>query len=201
MIDFEKELNTFHFLELDKELTEIKHEGSIFIQAFNTMLKKFRKEQNEANYQLEEAMGMLEEIKNKGQSLEELKESLKSTEEEKMNLVNSLISVLDHFEEYYKYVQNYASEAWIDQFSVLWNNVSNILLTQGIFRIEGENTTFDPKLNVAKMTSSDKNLPDGIITEVVKCGYMYKSNVLRKAEVIVNKTGYGGEIDGQNYRY
>lgn len=189
MIDFEQELGRYNMLEMDKELSDMKHESSICIQSFNAMIKKLRKEQNEVNYQVEEVLTVLDELKNKDQALTELKESQKSTEEEKLNLVKSFISVLDLFEEYYKYIQKHAGQEWIEQFSSLWDKASNILLTQGIYRIEGENTPFDPRLNVAKMLSNHDSLPEGTITEVIRCGYIYNSHVLRKAEVVVNKKG------------
>ena len=193
MIDFAKELSEFNFLELDKDLTGMKYESSISIQSFSDMLKKMRKEQNEVNYQIEEIITVLEEIKSKDRVISELKESLESAEEENLHMVKSFIAVLDQVEDYYKYAQKHADKAWVEQFSLIWNNITNILLQRGIFRIEGENTMFDSRLYVAKVASYHDSLPEGAIAEVLKCGYIYKGHVLRKAEVMVNKRGNSGD--------
>jgi len=186
-IDFEKELYLFNFQEPDRELTNIKHETSLIVKAFEQMLKKLRKEQNEFNYQVEEIITMLEEIKSYDKTVTDLRASLQATEEEKQALVKNYIAVLDYFEDYYKYIKKHADKTWVEQFFTLWDNVAKTLQLQGIKRIEGKNTRFDPRLNEAKMTTNYDNLPEGIITEVLKCGYIYKSNILRKAEVVVNK--------------
>ncbi len=187
MIDFVKELHKYNFATVDKELIAMRDETTLSMDSFGATLKKLRKEQGEVNFQIEEVITILDDMKEDNTAVAELKKKRRAEEEEKMAVIKTLISVLDQFEDYYRYVRKYAEKSWSEQLTILWSNVAGILLSRGIFRIEGENTIFNPQLHVAGNLSNNNCLPEGLITDVIKSGYMYNNNVLRKAEVVVNK--------------
>jgi len=194
MIDFEKELQKYDFENTDKDLKEMKHETALSIQHFSNMFKKLRQEQNEVNGNLEEVTTSIEEIKKQFHALSELQQTLKEAKEENLNLLKTFIATLDQFEDYYNYIREHADNNWISQFDTIWSHISNILFSQGIYRIEEENSWFNPQLHVAKSVSNFEQLPEGMVTKIIKSGYIYKNTVLRKAEVTVNKPS-GGETN------
>jgi len=105
------------------------------------------------------------------------------------------ISVLDQFEDFYRFILHKTDSTWKEQIGMMWNNMSSILLSAGITRIENYNTIFNPKINSVKAVVHNSGLQDGVVTEVIRCGYMYKDDILRKAEVIVNKNMLEGDAN------
>jgi hypothetical protein len=63
MIDFEKELKEFEFFQLDNDFINARQETAQSVQAFNSTLKRVRKEQNDVAFKLEEALEILDEMK------------------------------------------------------------------------------------------------------------------------------------------
>ncbi len=194
MIDFKKELAKFSFFAVDKELANIKNETAVSFKLFDSTLRQIRKEHGDVVFQTEEIISILDEMKESINTVSLLQNNLAKTETEKNEQVTSFIAVLDQFEDYYRYIRNNAGESWNKQFAVLWANVGNLLLAMGVVRIEPENALFSSNLCLARQISYNEELPDGIVTEVIRCGYIYNSVVLRKAEVTVNKAVNRPEI-------
>lgn len=193
MIDFEKELKNFGFFEVDKEFLDLRNETNKSVQAFNSTLKKLRKEQSEVVYQVEEIVESLDEIKNSFDKTSGIEKFYEDSETEKLGIIKGLVSILDQVEDFYKFV-NKADSNWKNQFDMIWKNINNMLMVMGMTRIENVNTIFNPKINSAKSVFYDANLEEGQVIEVIRSGYMYKSNVIRKAEVVVNKKSEEGDF-------
>jgi len=194
MIDYEKELEKFDFFEIDKEFIDLRNETNKSVQAFNSTVKKFRKEQSDVVFQVEEIIEVLDEIKSGFNKSKNLEKTIVDNESEKLLFVKGLISILDQFEDFYKFM-NSSDNTWKSQFDMVWKNIENILMSMGISRIENINTIFNSKINSAKSVVNNDFLQEGMITEVLRCGYMYKSNIIRKAEVVINKNSKEGEIN------
>ncbi|MCR4442859.1 MAG: nucleotide exchange factor GrpE [Peptococcaceae bacterium] len=187
MIDFRKELAKFDFFAIDAEFTGYYYETAQVIEAFNSTLKRIGKELNNANMQLEEVLSQHLEEKEKDKHIAEQQRAIAACEDEKRSLVQGLVEVLDQLEDIYRYSLQHERGTWSEQMQLLWKNTSAKLLLHGIIRIEGENTPFDPRFHSAVEVKENNNLPSGTILEVLRCGYMYQSHLLRKAQVIVNK--------------
>ena len=157
-------------------------------------MNRFGKEQGKTNLQLEEITGQLEEHRDKNSDKEQLKEELYLAEEEKQNLINGFISIMDQIEDLYRFSTKSSEESWSKQLELLWDNISNELLSIGIMKIEGENAQYNKNLHIAVEVRYCPEYEDGIILEVLRCGYVYKINVLRKAKVVVNKREDIGEL-------
>ncbi|MDD4680154.1 MAG: nucleotide exchange factor GrpE [Clostridia bacterium] len=194
MIDFDKELQKFQFLELDEDFIGLQNESSVIAKEFQRTLNRFGKEQGKTNLQLEEITGQLEEHRDKNSDKEQLKEELYLAEEEKQNLINGFISIMDQIEDLYRFSTKSSEESWSKQLELLWDNISNELLSIGIMKIEGENAQYNKNLHIAAEVRYCPEYEDGIILEVLRCGYVYKINVLRKAKVVVNKREDMGEL-------
>ena len=193
MIDFQKELAKFDFFAVNDELNDFCNETTLVMDAVTAALKRIGKEVNNTNIQLEEILSQHEEEKEKNEQIKELKKMLAAGEEEKLSLVKGLVTTLDKLEDIYRYVLKNEDAGWSAQMALLWKSISADLLPLGLVRIEGENTFFDARLHAAVQVKEDGSKPNGIILEILRCGYLYRSTLLRKAQVMVNKTNGGLE--------
>jgi molecular chaperone GrpE (heat shock protein) len=193
MIDFHKELAKFNFVD-DAELTAFENETSQVIEAINFTLKRIGKELNNSNIQLEEVLAMQTEETEKNKFFTEQHKAMAATEAQKLSLVHALVATLDLLEDIYRYSQQNERNSWAEQMQILWHKAAANILLLGITRIEGENTIFDSRIHAAVETQENKALQNGLILEVLRSGYIYNAQVLRKACVIVNKTDGGEEL-------
>ncbi|NLX90402.1 MAG: nucleotide exchange factor GrpE [Firmicutes bacterium] len=193
MIDFEKELSKFDFFAVNDELNAYHNETTLALDAVTAVLKRIGKEINNTNIQLEEILSQHEEDEEKNEQIKELKKALAVAEEEKLSLIKGLVTTLDKLEDIYRYALKNEDAGWSAQMELLWKSISADLLPLGLVRIEGENTFFDARLHAAVQVKEDVSKPNGIILEILRCGYVYRSTLLRKAQVMVNKTSGGTE--------
>lgn len=200
MIDFQKELDKFDFMTLEPEFSRVYNETTAVVEAFTTIVKRIGKELHNTNIQLEELLLQCMEDKEKEKQIIELRNTIAATEEERLSLVQGLISMLDQLEHIYRYALKNEQGNWSEQLQLVWSNTSANLLPLGLIRIEGENTLFDARLHAAVQVKEEINLQNGMILEVLRCGYMYQTNVLRKAHVVVNKNVRGDELNGHHCR-
>lgn len=191
MIDFQKELAKFNFSEIDPEFTQFYSETAQLLAVCSTALKRIGKELNHANLQLEDVLAQSAEEKEKDRYLAEQKKMIEACEAEKLSLIEELVAALDQLEDIYRYASKNENNSWFEPLRHMWERSSANLLSRGIIRIEGEQALFDSRIHAALQVKEEENLPDGTILEVLRCGYIYQSNVLRKAQVIVNKTDGG----------
>ena len=200
MIDFQKELDKFDFMTLEPEFSRVYNETTAVVEAFTTIVKRIGKELHNTNIQLEELLLQCMEDKEKEKQITELRNTIAATEEERLSLVQGLISMLDQLEHIYRYALKNEQGNWSEQLQLVWSNTSANLLPLGLIRIEGENTLFDARLHAAVQVKEEINIQNGMILEVLRCGYMYQTNVLRKAHVVVNKNVRGDELNGHHCR-
>lgn len=187
MIDFEKELQKFHFFDTGNDAAILDNEAVIVTDMFNSVLRRLGKEQSNASTQLEELLALIDEGMAKNHSEEELKKQIDVCEAEKLSLIKGFIDILDQLEDLYRYSAADDYGNWTAQIQLLWGNINNSLLSSGLIRIEGLNTMFNSLLHAVKMTGDEPEMPDGIVLSVLRSGYAYNSVVIRKADVIVNK--------------
>ncbi|MDD2402669.1 MAG: nucleotide exchange factor GrpE [Clostridia bacterium] len=187
MIDFQKELAKFDFFNVSPEFTGYYTETVQVMEIFNSTLKRISKELNYTNIQVEEILSQQLEENEKDKQIAEQQRMITACEEEKRSLVWGLVAVLDQLEDIYRYSLQNEDSALFEQMQLLWKDVATKLLLQGINRIEGDNTVFNSKIHSAVQVKEDNNISNGVVLEVIRCGYVYKTHLLRKAQVIVNK--------------
>jgi len=196
MLDFRKELEKYDFAAIDTGFAGIFSERTQMMEQFNSALKRIDKKLDHAALQLEEVLAEYMDGQEKDKQIAELRKAAAAGQEEMFALVRGLVAVLDQLEDLYRYALKNEAGPWYTQMQLLWQNIAAGLLLQGVTRIEGENTFFDARIHSAVEVQEDDSLPGGMITEVLRAGYSYQGRLLRKAQVIVNKTS-GGEENGE----
>jgi molecular chaperone GrpE len=101
-------------------------------------------------------------------------------------LIEKLLSVLDSFDNALK---DYSDEsgAIYDGFSMISNNLREILTVEGLIRIPTVGEPFNPNLHHGIATDDNESFDEDIITEEFMSGYQYKDRIIRPAMVKVNK--------------
>lgn len=193
MIDFQKELAGYNFAVVDPELTNNLNETTPLIKYFNSTLKRVGQELNQSNLQLEELLDSSLDKQNKDKIIANQHETIAELENDKLDLVQGLISVVDQIEDLYRYALKNDNASRLEQIRLLWNKIASELTKLGISVIEDVNIFFDNNLHVAVEVKADHQYQNGIILAVIRCGYLYQAKLLRKAQVVVNK------IEGEYY--
>ena len=186
MIDFYEELAKFELSAEHEEFAALHNEAHQVIAALNTTLKRFGRELNDTNIQLEEMVSMHAEELKKDEVISEQQRAVLVAEEGKLLLVRGLTATLDLLEDIHRYARQNGHNGWTEQMELVWQKAAANIQLLGMTRIEGENTLFDSRLHAAEQTKENIELPNGLILEVLRSGYIYNTQVLRKAQVIVN---------------
>ena len=187
MIDFKQELAKYNFQEVDPEFVRDYQETSRIAGACTAALRRIGKDLHQTNLQIEEILSLYQEEHEREQLLAEMRKKVAASAEEKPALVQGLIAVSDRLEDIYRFILKNENGSWLEQIRLVWNNAGIELLPLGIFRIEGEKSRFDARLHAVVGVKEEPAVADGVILEVIRCGYLYQSQCLRKAKVIVNK--------------
>ena len=87
---------------------------------------------------------------------------------------------------------------WIGNFRTVSHLLEKVLSEQGLVKIENLEQGFDPKWHTVADVAADPSKIDGTILQEVKPGYIWRGHVIRKAEVIVVRSGERDEtIEGE----
>jgi len=74
-----------------------------------------------------------------------------------------------------------------EQAQMMWNAAKNAAETAGLEIIDAEREPFDFRIHSAESVGQDDDLPNGYVVKTLKCGYIYRNEVIRRASVVVNK--------------
>ncbi|MBS3949986.1 MAG: nucleotide exchange factor GrpE [Peptococcaceae bacterium] len=193
MIDFHKELAKFDFATAGTELTDFHSETIHIIEAVATAFKRIGKEVNHTNIQLEDFFALQSEETDKDKHIAEQNRTLAVMKDQMMSLVHGLIATMDMLEDVYRYSLYYEQNSWGEQMRLLWHKAAANMLLLGITRIEGEDTPFDARIHTAVQTLDNNDVANGLVLDVLRSGYIYNLQVLRKAQVVVNKINGAGD--------
>jgi molecular chaperone GrpE len=80
-----------------------------------------------------------------------------------------------------------AEEAWREGMRMTLRRIDKLLADRRIVATETVGRPFDPRLAAAVATIEDPAVADGIVVEEVRPGFLWQSELLRPAEVIVAK--------------
>ena len=75
----------------------------------------------------------------------------------------------------------------MEGFSLIYNQIKEILTANEVFEIEALGKEFDPMFHQSVSMVEDSSKPSNTVIEVYQKGYTYKDKVLRPAMVIINK--------------
>ena len=76
---------------------------------------------------------------------------------------------------------------WLEGLRLVQRNLSSILDSEGVTRIEAEGKPFEPWEHEAVFYEETPNGPEGIVVNVIRTGYKVRDRVLRAAQVTVSK--------------
>lgn len=188
MIDFKEELKKYKYneegiLDTDREVLISKALDNV-----QNIIKRFTKEQLTSNSQLEEILEILQETDTSKKENVRVIDECKTMENSNLLLMNSLIAVIDQMENIYRLARKNNKETY-SQLQGIWKSLNNIISKTGIMMVDPEDGVFDASIHAVIAVQNNVDYLTGAILEVVETGYIYKGKLIRKAKVIVNKTG------------
>ena len=110
-------------------------------------------------------------------------------------LLLGVVDVLDAFERVFRNIQSRDGDlspqmkVWVGNFRSVRRLVDRLAREYGVVRIENLDRGFDPAWHTIVETVQDASRPDGTIVSEVQPGYLWREQVLRKAEVIAVRNG------------
>jgi len=104
------------------------------------------------------------------------------------DIIEQLLPVMDNFALAAKHVPvELEGNGWVQGIQAVEKQFEQILLTNGLERVETEGQPFDPNLHEAVGELHDKSVkPGGIVSEEAP-GYTLGGKLIRPAKVLVNK--------------
>jgi len=102
-------------------------------------------------------------------------------------LIDTLISLADTIYDFYYYAGTDEDSPLSEQARMMWNSAKTAAESAGLEIIDAGSEPFDFNFHSAENTEQDCYLPNGYVIKTLKCGYIYKDEVVRRASVIVNK--------------
>jgi len=102
-----------------------------------------------------------------------------------LELVRTLLPVLDGFERALKHRDSNASEQFYQGMELIYRNLQDMLKPAGLSAIETQGKLFDPHLHQAVETVAATGYRDQEIVEELQSGYKFKHRLLRPAIVRV----------------
>ena len=80
------------------------------------------------------------------------------------------------------------ADAWREGLRMTLNRFDRVLRERGVVPIDLAGKPFDPRLARAVGTAADAGLENGIVVQEVRSGFLWEGELLRPADVVVNKT-------------
>lgn len=104
------------------------------------------------------------------------------------DLIQQILPVMDNFALAAKHVPvELTDNAWVQGIQAVEKQLEQILLTNGLGKVESEGQPFDPNLHEAVGEVADETKADDIIISEQSPGYTLGGKLIRPARVIVNK--------------
>ncbi len=195
MLDVNKELQEYRPVDLEQQQEPAKagpeEELPEMVRHISRLLDRMGKEQFKASRQLENIFSLLEEEQEQERVREtesaKVRQELEGVEKEKEALLQSILEMADALEDIYRYAQRADEKAWKEQLALQWQKTGKQLEQLGIRRLEGAGDFFDPRLHTAGEVKAYPGVAHGQILDVLKSGYSFGDEIIRKAEVVVNR--------------
>jgi len=107
---------------------------------------------------------------------------------EKERIIKTLLPVLDNFEHTLQNADSAEnSDVFVKGIQIIYDQMLDILKSQGVEQIKAPGENFDPALHEAMMQKTEPEKEDNIVLEEFQKGYKLNGRVIRPSKVIVNK--------------
>lgn len=192
-MNYEAELKKFKKKKINADKMEINEEKSI-IDIFNEIdnLKDFSKKNNKISkkgvIQLSQVYKNTKELIFKMDQLGESINNDQTGKNEKELIIEKLIFVCDQLDIIRDFVrENLGSSEWEETLDKTAAKTEKEIKKIGLEKIYPLDIKADPELHRPIDTVHKDGIEKNIVVKVLKAGYRYKEEIIRKAEVIVNK--------------
>jgi molecular chaperone GrpE len=117
-------------------------------------------------------------------------EGRRHAEETRKRLL-SVLAVTDAFDRVFRSIRDKEAEVtpqmkvWVGNFRTVRRLLDRILSDEGVTRIEDGGRGFDPAVHVAAEAVEDPERAEGTVLEELQPGYLWRGEVLRKAQLRV----------------
>ena len=159
--------STKHLAEVTAQ--NVEDRMSEHLRDINERLRRIESKQKETSLQIEEIDNYLQ-----GDSDETV-------------FISALIALADIIEDFYYFAAGDKDSPLFEQAQMMWNAARNKATTAGLTIIDTALEPFDFNIHSVEGTAWDDSLPAGYVIEILKCGYIFKDEIIRQAAVIVNK--------------
>lgn len=185
MLDVSKELRKYRSVDLEEKVC-LGTETSQLISIFNKNLERIGKDQYKSNRNTDEILEILDEDKSKNELITSFREKFEMARDDRDMLLKGIIDMIELFEDLYIYSEKSLNQSFSEQIGYQWTNLEQMVLSCGISLVGKQGEIFDSKLHIAREVKKDPLLPNMLIIEVIRRGFIYKGVIIRKSEVVVN---------------
>ena len=98
-----------------------------------------------------------------------------------LSVVDDLGRAIDHTSE------EAVESGWLDGLRLVQRNLENLLVSEGVTKIEAEGQPFEPWGHEAVYYEESADGPEGMVVRVIREGFKLHDRVLRAAQVTVSK--------------
>ncbi|MGM0500339.1 MAG: nucleotide exchange factor GrpE [Bacillota bacterium] len=192
-MNYEAELKKFKKKKIKAENLEINEDKSISdilneIDDLRDLSKNNNKISKKSVIQLSQVNNNIKNLQRRMDQLSESMNDNKIDKNEKELIIDKLIFVSDQLDIIREFVKdNLKSSEWQKTLDKTVSKTKREMEKIGLEKIYPENIKADPELHRAIDIANKKGIEKNIIVKVLKAGYLYQDQIIRKAEVIVNK--------------
>ena len=175
-----KEINEV-MTDLDKEIATKDEQIKALSQKIETLTKENEELVNKIKYTQAELVNY------RRRKDEEIAQKEKYCNQ---GIISDLLPVIDNFERAIKYDDNNIEDEFskfLSGFKIMFSDLNNILVRNGVSAINRVGEEFNPKLEQALLTDKVEGKKDDEVLEVLLKGYMLHDRVIRPATVKINK--------------
>lgn len=128
------------------------------------------------------------------EDFDKFRERVKSDQQEQKQqaggkVIKKVLDIIDNYDKALEVFSEAGDPEYVRGFELIRKQMTNLLESEGVEKIEALNEPFDPKLHDAVDLITDKSVPQDTVIEVSKEGYKLYDMVLRPAIVKVSKGG------------
>ncbi len=185
MLDVKKELEAY-LPVVDTDPVTASEDASEVWKDLDKALNRIGKEQYKASRNIEEILELFD------KQQESLNEAIVMKQPEtKIELTafpEVIIELVDMFEDIYHAAESSMNEAWRMQMDLIRRRTADILKKCNMERMEPLGRIFSGELHIAKDVKMYPGVQNGQILDTIRNGYLYEGKVIRKAEIVVNRS-------------
>lgn len=192
MIDFAEEFKKYDFFQVeDDEVAIIKDD---YLLNINKNMRRIGKDQNnlailmeDMNESVNDVFESLDKLKSLNDLANEFLDEKERFNEENRFIIKNVIEILDTVESLVYFSNSNLQNSYQVQIKLIWDQIENIIEKISLKRIDDNGKKFSNELNIAKKVVTIEEKENNIIVETINSGYLYKGEVFRKSQVVVNK--------------